>query len=164
VALFRHLPDAGRAELARATQARQVQEELATTLTRATAAVCAGVAAAPIPVADIIPLTMLQTGLVASIAWIAGRSIDRRGATEFLASLGANVGVAFVLRQAVRALLKIAVPGGGTVVSAGIAFSGTIAIGTAASGYFVRRLSLRDVRRVFRRDKEPPKEDHPPGV
>ena len=154
VAIFRHLPDAGRAELARATQARKVQEELATTLTKATAAVCAGVAAAPIPIADIIPLTMLQTGLVASIAWIAGRSIDRRGATEFMASVGANVGAAFVLRQAVRALLKIAVPGGGAVVSAAIAFSGTMAIGVAASGYFIGRLSLRDVRKVFRREKQ----------
>ena len=51
VILFRHLPDASRAELARATGARAVQEELATTLTRATAAVCAGIAAAPIPLA-----------------------------------------------------------------------------------------------------------------
>ena len=46
---------------------------------------------------------MLQTGLVASIAWIAGRSIDRRGATEFMTGLGANVGVAFVLHLAVPA-------------------------------------------------------------
>jgi uncharacterized protein len=154
-ALFHHLPDAGRAELARATQARKVQEELANTLTRSTAAVCAGVAAAPIPVADIIPLTTLQAGLVASIAWIAGRSIDRRGATEFLTSLGANVGLAFLLRQAVRSLLKIAVPVGGAVVSAAIAFSGTMAIGAAARSYFVGGLSLRDVRKVFRRESGP---------
>jgi len=153
VALFRHLPDAGRAELARATQARQVQDELATTLTKATAAVCAGVAAAPIPVADIIPLTLLQTGLVASIAWIGGRSLDRRGSTEFLAGLGANVGVAFVLRHAVRSLLKIMAPGGGTVLSAAIAFSGTMAVGAAARGYFVDGLSLRDARKIFRREK-----------
>jgi len=155
LALFRHLPDAGRAELARATQARKVQEELAITLTKSTAAVCAGVAAAPIPIADIIPLTTLQAGLVASIAWIAGRSIDRRGATEFLTSVGANVGLAFLLRQAVRTLLKIAVPVGGAVVSATIAFSGTMAIGTAARSYFVGGLSLRDVRKVFRREAGP---------
>ena len=36
------------------------------------------------PSADIIPLTTMQAGLVAAIAWIAGRSIDRRGAAEFL--------------------------------------------------------------------------------
>ncbi len=149
--LFKHLPDAGRAELARATGARAVQEELATSLTRATAAVCAGVAAAPIPLADIIPLTTLQVGLVAAIAWIAGRSIDKQGAAEFLASLGANVGAAFVLREAFRAILKLVAPGGGSVVSATIAFTGTMAVGAAARAYYIRGLSLGDARKAFRR-------------
>jgi uncharacterized protein (DUF697 family) len=159
VILFRHLPDAGRAELARATRARAVQEELATTLTRATSTLCAGIAAAPIPVADIVPLTALQAGLVAGIAWIAGRNVDRRGAVEFLAGLGANVGVAFLLREAVRALLKVVTPGGGSVVSAGIAFTGTMAIGSAAQAYFIRGVTLEKARKVFRRkrqDSDPP--------
>jgi predicted GTPase len=154
VTLFRHLPDAGRAELARATRARAVQEELATTLTRATSALCAGVAAAPIPVADIVPLTALQAGLVAGIAWIGGRSVDRRGATEFLTGLGANVGIAFILREAVRAILKVMAPGGGAVISAGIAFSGTMAIGAAAQAYFIRGVSLGKARKVFQRKRE----------
>jgi predicted GTPase len=154
VALFRHLPDASRAELARATRARAVQEELATTLTRATSALCAGIAAAPIPVADIVPLTTLQAGLVAGIAWIGGRSLDKRGTAEFLAGLGANVGIAFILREAVRAILKVVAPGGGAVVSAGIAFSGTMAVGAAAQAYFIRGVSLDKARRVFRRKRE----------
>ncbi len=152
--LFRHLPDAGRAELARATRARVVQEELATTLTKATAAVCAAIAAAPIPIADIVPLTAMQAGLVAGIAWIAGRSIDRRGASEFLASVGANVGIAFGLREAVRALLKIVAPGGGPVISATIAFTGTMGIGAAARAYYIRGLSLADAKRALRRSKK----------
>jgi uncharacterized protein len=155
--LFRHLPDAGRAELARATRARGVQEELALTLTKATAAVCAAVAAAPIPVADIVPLTALQAGLVAGIAWIGGRSIDRRGAMEFLTGVGANVGVAFGLREAVRALLKVVAPGGGTVISAAIAFTGTMGIGAAARAYFIRGVSIQDAKRALRRkEKEKP--------
>ncbi len=154
VVLFRHLPDASRAELARATGARAVQEELAATLTRATAAVCAGIAAAPIPLADIIPLTTMQVGLVTAIAWIAGRSVDKRGAGEFLAGLGANVGAAFALREAVRAIVKLIVPGGGSVVSATIAFSGTMAIGSAARAYYIRGLSLGAARKAFRRGKD----------
>src|SRR6185312_2384466 len=75
VTLFRHLPDAGRAELARATRARAVQEELCGTIMRSMAAVAAGIAVAPIPVADILPLTTLQASLVAAIAWIAGREV-----------------------------------------------------------------------------------------
>ena len=61
-----------------------MQEDLATTLTQATAAVCAGIGAAPVPFADTIPLTALQAGLVAGIAWIGGRSVDRKGASEFM--------------------------------------------------------------------------------
>jgi uncharacterized protein (DUF697 family) len=154
VALFRHLPEAGRAELARATQARAVQDELATTLTKATAAVCAGIAAAPIPVADIVPLTAMQAGLVAGIAWIGGRSVDRRGATEFLTGMGANVGLAFALREGFRALMKLVAPGGGVVVSATIAFSGTMAIGAAARAYYIDGRTLDDARRVFARRRE----------
>jgi predicted GTPase len=151
LALFRQLPDAGRAELARVTRARAVQEELATTLTKSAAAVCAAVAVAPIPVADIVPLTTVQTGLVAGIAWIGGRSVDRRGATEFLASIGANIGFAFVLREAVRAVMKLIAPGGIPVLSATVAFSGTMAIGAAARAYFIRGVSLEEAKGVFRR-------------
>jgi uncharacterized protein (DUF697 family) len=150
VTLFRHLPDAGRAELARVTRVRAVQEELATTLTKSTAAVCAGIAAAPIPLADIVPLTTLQVGLVAAIAWISGRSTDRRGAAEFLTGIGANVGIAFALREAVRAALKLVAPAGGPVISATVAFSGTMAIGSAAQAYFISGVSLADAKRIFR--------------
>jgi predicted GTPase len=156
ITLFRHLPDAGRAELARATQARAVQEELATTLTKATAAICAGIAAAPIPLADMVPLTTMQAGLVAGIAWIGGRSIDRRGTSEFLTGLGANVGAAFALREAFRALMKVIAPGGGPVVSATIAFTATMAIGAAARAYFIRGVSLDAAKRIFRRGKGDP--------
>lgn len=149
--LFRHLPDSSRAELARATRARGVQEELAATLTKATAAVCAGIAAAPIPLADIVPLTAMQVGLVAAIAWIGGRSVDKRSGAEFLAGLGANVGFAFALRETVRAIVKVVFPGGGSVVSATIAFSGTMAIGSAARAYYIRGLSIDQARKAFRK-------------
>jgi len=155
VVLFRHLPDAGRAELARVTRARAVQEELATTLTKATAAVCAALAAAPIPVADIVPLTTLQVGLVAGVAWIGGRSVDKRGAAEFLAGVGANVGLAFTLREAFRAVMKVVAPGGGPLVSATMAFTGTMAIGAAARAYFIRGMTLESARRVFRKSGKP---------
>ncbi|MDP9148637.1 MAG: 50S ribosome-binding GTPase [Myxococcota bacterium] len=156
--IFRHLPDAGRAELARATRALAVQEELATTLTKSMAAICAAIAAAPIPVADIVLLTTLQSTLVTGIAWIAGRSVDKKGTAEFLGGLGANVGMAFVLREAVRSLLKVVVPGGASVVSAAIAFSGTMAVGSAARAYYLRGVSLAKARRLFRGRGQKPKE------
>jgi predicted GTPase len=151
--LFRHLPDAGRAELARATRVRAVQEDLSTTLVQATAAVCAGIAAVPFLPAAVLPLTTLQAGMVAGIAWIAGRSVDRRGATEFVGSLTANVGMAVGLRLAARALMNLVSPAGAAVVSAGVAFSGTMAIGSAAKAYYIRGVSLEDAKKVFRREK-----------
>ena len=153
VTLFRHLPDASRAELARATQVRVVQEDLASSLTQATAAVCAGVGAAPVPFADTIPLTALQAGLVAGIAWIGGRSADRKGAAEFIGAISANVGLALGLREGFRQLMKIIAPGGGSIVSATIAFTGTMAIGAAAKAYYIRGVSLAAATRVFRRKK-----------
>jgi predicted GTPase len=157
VTLFRHLPDASRAELARATQVRSIQEDLASSLTQATAAVCAGVGAAPIPFADTIPLTALQAGLVAGIAWIGGRSADKKGTTEFIGALSANLGLALGLREGFRQLMKIIAPGGGSIVSATIAFTGTMAIGSAAKAYYIRGVSLADARRVFRRPPKEPK-------
>jgi predicted GTPase len=151
--LFRHLPEAGRAELARATQARAVQEELAGTLTSATAALCAGIAAVTFIPLDVLTLTTLQAGLVAGIAWIGGRAIDRKGAAEFMGGLGLQVGAAFGLREAARAIIKFLVPGGGAVVSAAVAFTGTAAIGAAAKAYYIRGVSLEDARKAFRRGK-----------
>jgi uncharacterized protein len=150
--LFRHLPDSSRAELARVTQVRAVQEDLATTLTQATAALCAGISAVPFMKLAVLPLTSLQAGLVAGIAWLGGRSIDKRGATEFLTSLSANVGLGIGLRVAVRALMDVLAPAATAVVGAGVAYSGTLAVGAAAKAYYIRGVSFEDARKLFRRN------------
>jgi len=137
-AIFKHLPDAGRGTFVRIARVRGLQEDLASNLTRATATLCAGIAALPIPIADVIPITTLQITLVAGIAWLSGRPLDRRAAAEFLAALGANVGVGFALREGARALVKFVFPGGGSMVSGAVAFAGTLAIGAAARSYFLR--------------------------
>ena len=82
-------------------------------------------------------LTTLQTGLVASIAYLSGRKMEKRTATEFFGALGMNLGAAFALREAARALIKYVAPGAGSVISAGVAFTGTMALGAAARSYFV---------------------------
>jgi predicted GTPase len=151
--LFRHLPDVGRAELARATRIRAVQEELAVTLTSATAALCAGIAAVTFIPLDVVMLTALQAGMVAGIAWIGGRTVDRRGASEFMTGLGLQVGVALGLRSTARAIIKFLIPAGGAVVSAAVAFTGTKAIGAAAKAYYISGVSLEDARKVFQRGR-----------
>ena len=88
--------------------------------------------------------------LIASIAWVSGRTLSPRAAGEFLAGLGANVGAAFAFREAARALVKYLFPGGGSAVSGAVAFAGTMAVGAAARAYFIRGESIRGARRAYR--------------
>ncbi len=147
--LFKHLPDAGRGTLVRIARVRGLQEELANNLTRATAAICAGVAALPIPVADVIPITTLQVTLIAGIAWLSGRPLDRKAAAEFLGAMGASVGLGFAFREGARALIKFVFPGAGSMVSGAVAFAGTLAIGAAARNYFLRGASIEEAKKSF---------------
>lgn len=152
-ALFKHMPDAGRGMLVRIARVRGLQEELANNLTRAVAVLCAGVAALPIPIGDVIPITSLQVTLVAGIAWLSGRPLDRKAAAEFLGAMGANVGIGFALREGARALIKFVFPGAGSMVSGAVAFAGTMAIGAAARSYFLRNTSIEDAKRAFADEK-----------
>ncbi len=151
--LFKHLPDAGRGTFARIARVRGLQEQLATDLTRSVAVICTGIAALPIPVADLIPITSMQVMLVAAIAWLSGRPLDKRAAAEFLGAMGVNVGAAFVFREGARALIKFVFPGAGSMVSGAVAFAGTMAIGAAARQYFLRGGSIEDAKRAFAQAK-----------
>lgn len=153
-ALFKQLPDAGRGTFVRIARVRGLQEELATNLTRAVAAICAGVAALPIPVGDIIPITTLQVTLIAGIAWLSGRPLDRKAAAEFLSALGANVGLGFAFREGARALVKFVFPGAGGMVSGAVAFAGTLAIGAAARAYFLRGATIDEARKAYADEEE----------
>ncbi|HVY49529.1 MAG TPA: GTPase [Minicystis sp.] len=161
-ALFKHLPDAGRGTFVRIARVRGLQEELASNLTRATAAICAGIAALPIPVADVIPITTLQVTLIAAIAWLSGRPFSKKAAGEFLAAMGMNVGAGFVFREGARALIKFVFPGAGGMVSGAVAFGGTLAIGAAARAYFLRGATIAEARAAYDEEKERAKHEEPP--
>lgn len=154
--IFTKLPDQGRSQFARVTGVVALQDQLAQDLTYVTAALCAGIGIVPIPVADLVPITSLQIVLVSGIAYISGRPLDAKTAGEFLSALGANVGAAFALREAARALVKFVFPGAGSAVSGAVAFGGTLAIGAAARAYFVHGEPIDVARRIFkeRRSRE----------
>jgi predicted GTPase len=145
------LPQSAQLQLARLTRQRAVQERLARRLTGAAATLSAAIGAAPLPLADIVPITGLQIGLITAIAYLAGREPSRQTAREFLVAMGANVGAAFALREAARALAKVVFPGAGNAVSGGVAFAGTWGIGEAATAYFVQGRSIREAKRLLRR-------------
>jgi predicted GTPase len=151
--LFKHLPDAGRGTFVRIARVRGLQDELASNLTRATAVLTAGIAALPIPVGDVIPITALQVTLIAAIAWLSGRPLSKKAAAEFLAAMGANVGAGFAFREGARALIKFVFPGAGGMVSGAVAFAGTLAIGAAARAYFLRGVPIEEAKKIFAREK-----------
>ena len=118
-----------------------------------TATICAGIAATPISLADAIPITATQIGMITGIGYISGRDLSKESAKEFLAALGVNVGVGFALREGARALMKYVFPGGGLVISAGVAFAGTWGIGEAAIAYFIEHASIEEAKDMFNKTK-----------
>jgi predicted GTPase len=157
------LPRSAQVQMARLSQLQAVQRKLARKMTAAAAAVAGGIAAAPIPVADILPLTALQIGLVTGIAYVSGREMSKAAARELLAALGANVGAAFALREGARALAKFVFPGVGSAVSAGVAFAGTWGLGEAAIAYFIEKRPIAEARERLRRKRREKGEERPPG-
>jgi small GTP-binding protein len=112
------------------------------------AGVCAAVALAPIPMADILVLTPIQMAMVATIGHFHGVQVTAERATELMGVMGAGVG----LREAARQLVKL-VPGYGLAVSASIAFAGTVALGEAANVWFKRQMKVdaEDLKELFTR-------------
>jgi uncharacterized protein len=159
--LFSELPNEARMEFARLSRVKSIQKELGHKLTMSVASLCAGIAATPIPIADIIPLTSLQVMLVIGIGYVAGRTLTLKSAAEVLTALGVNVGAALALREAARALIKFVFPGGGSPISASIAFAGTAGIGKAAVAYFIEGASAEEARRVYERSRDEGLRDAP---
>lgn len=145
--LFERLPQQARMELVRVARVQHLQRKMAKSLTTLVASMCAGLAATPIPVGDIGPLTSLQVALVVAIGYVSGRDPSPETAREFLGAIGVNVGIGFAFREAARALVKFIFPGAGNLVSASVAFAGTWAVGSAAIAYFIDGVSIDEARR-----------------
>lgn len=152
--LIDELPKQARVEFARLSQVKELQHRIARHLTSVVATLCAGVAVVPIPAADIIPITSMQVGLISGIGYLSGRRMELKTAGEFLGAVGANVGAAFAFREAARALAKIVAPGVGSVVSGGVAFAATQAIGRAAGAYYIDGVDMKGARDIFRRARK----------
>jgi uncharacterized protein (DUF697 family) len=148
------LPATAQLEMARASQIRSLQHQIAGVLVKSVTAICGAIGAQPIPLADFPILTSLQGSMVASIAHVSGRELNAKLVAEFMAALGANIGAGLVLREGARAVVKL-IPGWGNAVSGGVAAAGTYAVGRAAVAYFIDGVSITDARSIFRRKKKP---------
>ncbi len=88
------------------------------------------------------------------IGYIGGRELSKRTAREFLAAMGLNVGAGLALRELARASVKFFFPGGGNVISAGIAFTATWGIGEASVAYFIDNMSLSEAKAAMKRGRK----------
>lgn len=135
--LLERLPDPAKVEGVRALAVgRGARREVARTLVNSCSALAVTVGLAPIPFADAFVLLPLQAAMVTGIAYLSGRPWDRRAATEWLASVGLVGGAGLGLRWGARQLIKF-IPGAGSLLGAGVAGAGTLAIGQSAVAYFI---------------------------
>ena len=92
--------------------------------------------------------------MVTGVAYIAGRELNQQSAMEFLTALGANIGAGFAMREISRAIAKFILPGGGSLISSGIAFATTWGIGEAAISYFIDGLNLEEAKKKYIEEKD----------
>jgi uncharacterized protein len=151
--LAEKLPNQCRVEIVRISRNRAAQHEVANLLIKSTSAICTGVGAQPIPLADLPILTALQLAMVSGVMYVSGRERSLRAATEFLGAVGANVGAGMLLREGARAALKF-FPGWGNVVCGMVAGAGTYAIGHAAAAYFLEGATLKEAREMYLRKRK----------
>jgi len=125
----------------------QLKEKRIRTLIYSKATICGGVALTPIPVADLAIITPIQIAMVATIGYFHGIAVTKERAIELIGTLGAGFG----LREVARQLAKL-VPGAGSVLSAGIAFAGTVALGEAANFWFKHQMKVpaEELRQFFK--------------
>lgn len=112
------------------------------------------IALTPIPVADVFPLLALQTAMVTIVSYLAGRKGDFSGAKDFILSLGV-VGVGgYTFRFIAQQFTKlIPMPGAASIISAGVAYTGTNAIGAAAIAYYFDKVADSDRLKEIVKDR-----------
>jgi uncharacterized protein (DUF697 family) len=111
------------------------------------ASTAGAIALTPLPFADFLPLIVVQSTMVMSIARIYAYRITLARARELVATFG----VGFLARSLFYELSKFGGPPG-WLVSAGVAAGTTLALGRAASVWFERgeRMSGEALQRLSR--------------
>ncbi|MCJ8010071.1 GTPase family protein [Lederbergia wuyishanensis] len=156
--LIDSLPNEAILKTAKAAQAKSVKKKVAQKIILTMSGIASIVALEPIPFADMPILTALQALMVMAIAYIAGREISRKTAAEFIGAVGANLGLAFAVREGVRSVVKL-IPAAGNVISSAVAGAVTFGIGKAGIVYFIDGNDIKKAKKAFQTGKEQYKKD-----
>jgi uncharacterized protein (DUF697 family)/predicted GTPase len=129
------LPKSARLDFYQAQGRKELLAKMSDSIVNRFSTIAGGIGLSPIPLSDIAVLLPLQLMMIAVIAGLSCRKLSLGSATEFLTAAGINVTTAFTLRTIAQQMVKL-LPGGGPVVSGGIASAGTKALGKSAQSYF----------------------------
>ncbi|QQK75580.1 50S ribosome-binding GTPase [Salicibibacter cibarius] len=154
--LLEQLPGSTWMQWARITQAKTIQIRIAKTIGKSASAITGGVGAQPIPLADLPVITGIQMSMIAGIAYVSGRKLDRKSMAEFLGAIGANVGTAFAFRQLARSLSKVTFPVAGHAISGTLAATATWGLCKAAILYFIEKRPVHEAKEAYKNQSEPP--------
>ncbi len=152
------LPNDAKLKTAKATKANAAKKKVAQKVVTTMAGIASLIALEPIPFADMPILTSLQALMIIVIAYISGRKINRTTAAEFIGAVGANVGLAFAVREGVRSVVKF-IPAAGNVISGAVAGGVTYGIGQAGIAYFIDGMDMKKTKRTYERSRKKFRED-----
>ncbi|WP_199053044.1 GTPase [Aquitalea sp. ASV15] len=147
IEISRIVPTEAMLEASASLKYKQLREEVANKIINIFSLAAAAIAALPMPVADIVPLTALQALMVSTIGYLGGKKLSELDLKEFFVSLGLLVGVATTARQ----LAKILFPVLGEGISAAVAGATTKGIGAAAVSYFINGESMDVAKKKFKK-------------
>lgn len=153
------LPDAMKdAFIAQQNADITIKQKRVRTLIYSKASLCGAAAVIPIPIADIFVITPIQVAMITAIGYFYDVEMSKERALELIGTIGAGVG----LREAARQLIKL-IPGYGQVVSASIAFAGTVALGEAANLWFKNKMKvdIDELQGVFKQIAEKARQNYP---
>lgn len=129
------LPEGAQLQFLQAQRRERLMKDMSRQMTNRFSVLAGGVGAVPAPVADIGVLLGLQSVLIALIGAFSCRELKWARVQDYLSAMGGTTVMGIAARQIARSLSQL-VPGGGTVISAAVAFGGTWAIGRSAEEYF----------------------------
>lgn len=156
--LIDSLPDEAKLKAAKVMQIMSVKKKVALVIVGLISGIAGLLGTEPIPLADLPFLTALQSTMVIIVGVIAGRELTIKTATEFIGALGVNIGLAFAIREGVRAIVKV-IPAAGNAISGVVAGGVTFGIGMAAINYFIEEGDIEKAKMVYKNSKKRYKEN-----
>ena len=130
-----YLPENTILDFIQAQKRKELLKKISSSLIKKFSAIASGIGAIPIPISDIFVLAPLQILLIAIIGGLSCKPVSKETASEYLTASGLSIGMGMGLRAVARQLVKL-IPIAGSVISGGIAYTGTYMIGKAAEAYF----------------------------